>query len=79
MKLTVENEEVGRRPQFRGRGWFEHLGRIDIEEAAEDVVHRHEGRRHSPACGEEAAPAHAKLVARMLGDFGQPCLDLFLF
>jgi hypothetical protein len=70
VKLVVEDELAGERLGTRRRHLgLRRFGRIDLEQAAEDLVHGDEGRRHAAGAAQEAAPVEAEPAPVALGQF----------
>jgi hypothetical protein len=69
VKLIVEDEHVARRSGLRVRRRLEHLDGMNVEEMAEDLVHRQKCGRHPARSGEELAPVDRELLARAFGEF----------
>lgn len=78
VQLIVDDEEIGGRCIFGGCGRFNQFDRAGIEEAAEHLIHRQEGSRHTAGTGEEAPPRHAKTLGRRIGERADARLDFTL-
>ena len=79
MGLDVEDELTGetlraRQHQFGLAG----LGRRDLENITVDVIHGEECRRHAAARMQELSAAQAEVLAVLVGELVDPCLDLLL-
>src|SRR5437870_4710416 len=78
VQLIVEYKEVARRTRLSISLRFKHLDGIDVEEAAEHLVHRKEGGSHTTSAREKTPPIHAQLLACGVTKFFDPLFDLLL-
>ena len=78
VELVVEDEQVARRAGLGVSDGLEHLDGIDVEEAAEDFVHREEGRRHAAGAGEERRRSTPSFLLRAFGQLVDAGFDALL-
>jgi hypothetical protein len=78
VQLVVENEKIRRAERWLRQQRLDQLNRIDVEEAAEDFVHRQETRSHAAAGREKLPPAESELLAVDVGQFLDSMFHLLL-
>ena len=77
MRLNVEDELI-LRPLFVVGQRLKHLAGVDVEEFAEDGIHRHKGRRHAARCRQELAARDAEQFGIVIGELDQVMLNALL-
>src|SRR2546422_11583352 len=78
VELVVEDERVRGRTVGRKRLGLEQRFAAHVEEAPEDLVHRHERRGHASGRRPELPAAHAELLGGAVGELVPARLDALL-